>query len=124
VIVVVIVIVTVAVIAPVIVAALVNGNDTVIVIAPRGRSRIDQPGQHRHDTFKQLDPSPVALGVDQLVHPHDVEMRSALHRRAPCDRVVPGFVGSRCPAAALSDVLRNRLGGATKLIGQVRVPLG
>jgi hypothetical protein len=37
---------------------------------------------------------------------------------------VLGLIGSRCPAAALSDVLRNRLGGATKLIGQVRVPLG
>jgi hypothetical protein len=75
----------VAVIAPVIVAELGNGNDPVGMIDTRGRSRIDQPSQHRHNAFEQLAPPCLELGIDQLVNPHDVEVRSALHRRASCD---------------------------------------
>jgi len=86
--VVVVVVVVVVVIVPVIVAALVNGNDIVGVI-----DAVDDQGSISFvsiATMRSSNSIPRALssGVDQLVHSHDVEVRSALHRRAEALAIV------------------------------------
>ena len=66
------VIVIVDVIAPVMVAALVSGNDTVGVIDKPWTPKIDQFHKHRHGAFDQLEPTHVVLRVGRLLYSHDV----------------------------------------------------
>ena len=59
--------------APVIVAALVNGNDAVDVIhAVDIKDR--QPHPHRQHALEQLDPTHVELSVDRLADSHDPDV--------------------------------------------------
>ncbi len=96
--------VIVTVVAPVIVAALVNGNDHVAVIDAVDDLWIDQLRQHRDDTLEQLDGTRVVFRLDQLLDAHDIEVRSGLHRRASRNRVVLRLVSPGRSTAALSDV--------------------
>jgi hypothetical protein len=108
-------------IEPLIVAALVNRNEAVFVI--------DTLDDHRSISFINMttcDRSPRSLARRvrrrSSRYAHDIDLRSRLHRRTACDRIVLGFVGSRCPAATFSDVQRNSLCGATKVMAKSACP--
>jgi hypothetical protein len=110
--------------APVMVAALGNGNNIVKVFDAVRRSRIDELREHGHDALEQVDAALVQLAFDQLIELHDIEVRSTFHGRASGDRVVLRLIGPRCTSASLADVLWDRLRGAPELICQVGVALG
>lgn len=79
-----------AVAVAVIVAALVNGNDTVVVI-----DTVDDQGSISlvsiaNDPLEQLCAARVVLSVDQVVDSHDIEVCGG-PRRAAGDRVVLGL---------------------------------
>jgi hypothetical protein len=66
--------------APVMVAALGNGNEPVKVFDAVRRSRGDELGEHGHDALEQLDAALVRPTLEQLIELHDIEVRSTLHR--------------------------------------------
>jgi hypothetical protein len=61
---------------PVIVAALGNGADTVVVESP-----FDELGHHRDDSFEQLDALPSAFMTSRCAADSIAELRSADRRR-------------------------------------------
>jgi hypothetical protein len=64
--------------APVMVAALGNGNNIVKVFDAVRRSRIDELREHGHDALEQVDAALVQLALDQLIELHDIELRPRL----------------------------------------------
>ena len=121
------VILAVIVAVPVMVAALVNGNDIVAVIDAvddQGSTSFVNMATMRSSkstprSYRSFSTRP-SISLDL----HDVEVRGTFHRRASGDRVVLRLVGPRCTSTPLSDVLWNRLRCPSQLICQVRVALG
>jgi hypothetical protein len=95
--------------APVMVAALGNGNNIVKVFDAVRRSRVDELREHGHDALEQVDAALVSLAFDQLIELHDSEVRSTFHGRASGERVVLRLIGPRCTSASLGEVLWDRL---------------